>query len=243
MLPVELVEGIRCGLGYNFGMATLSKSSITLRPANPDDANAAAALIYETMATLGEYLFGQPDAKGAVRTLAVVFRERGHLFSHQFTTLAEVKNEIVGIAQAFPGADLWKVGARLVQVCGKCFGLTAALRFAWRGFPLAVEPDAENGEFYINTLAVAPSQRNRGIGRVLLQNAERQAKKLNFPVCSLGVLLENANAKRFYERAGYREDGKFISRLRAPGVQYTGFYRMIKEINGEGSAAKGAPKK
>jgi ribosomal protein S18 acetylase RimI-like enzyme len=224
-------------------MASQIESSVSLRPAVPFDANAASALIYETMPTLGEYLFGQPDAEGTIRVLAVLFREPGHLLSYQFSTLAEAAGKIVGIAQSLPSADLAKATARMVRVCGKCFGLRSALRLAWRGFPLAFEPDAEPGEWYVNTLAVASSRRNRGVGRALLENAERQARERSLPVCSLSVMLHNTGAKKFYEQVGYRAVRKHISRFRSPGVKYTGFYRMIKPVLEHATPAKGAESK
>ncbi len=220
-------------------MATQDESSLTLRPAVPYDADAASALIYETMPTLGEYLFGQPDAEGTIRVLRVLFRKPGHLLSYQFSTLAEAGGEIAGIAQSLPSADLAKATVRLVRVCGKCFGLRSALRLAWRGFPLALEPDAEPGELYVNTLAVASSHRKHGVGRALLENAERQARELGLPVCSLSVMLHNSGAKKFYEQVGYRAVRKHISRLHAPGVKYTGFYRMIKPLPKNAIPAKG----
>jgi ribosomal protein S18 acetylase RimI-like enzyme len=205
--------------------------SLSLRPATPDDAGLAAAIIYETMGTLGDYLLGQNNREDTIRTLAILFRERRHLLSYQFSTLAELQGEIVGIAQALPGADLWKAAIGLARACAKCLGLGAALRLAWRGLPLAFEPDAEAGEFYVETLAVAPTSRNRGIGRVLLEDAERRARDLNFPVCSLSVMLHNTDALRFYQRVGYRVDRKVSTRLRTAGVQYNGFYRMVKRLD------------
>lgn len=191
----------------------------------------AAALIYETTGTLGDYLFGQSNRADTVRTLAVLFREPDHLLSFQSSTLAEAGGEIIGIAQALPGADLWKANIRLAQACAKCLGFGAAIRLAWRGLPLIFEPDAEAGEFYVETLAVAPGHRNRGIGRVLLEDAERRARDLKFPVCSLSVMLQNTDALRFYQRVGYRVDRKVTTRLRAAGVQYNGFYRMVKRLD------------
>jgi ribosomal protein S18 acetylase RimI-like enzyme len=214
---------------------------ISLRPAVPEDAGAAAGLIYETMGTLGDYLFGQTKSEDTVRVLSILFRRKGHLLSFQNSVVAETSGEIVGIAQAMPGADLWKAAVGLAWACGAGLGWGSALRLAWRGFPLTREPDAEAGEFYVETLAVAASHRNRGIGRVLLADAGRRGKALGFPVCSLSVMLINPDALRFYQREGFRIDRKWITRLRAPGVQYNGFYRMVKRMDGPPADEKETP--
>ena len=205
-------------------------NSITLRPAIPEDAEAAAPLIYSAMGTLGDFLFGQPGPEGTIRVLAALFREPGHILSYQFSTLAEAGGSIAGIAQEIPEAELSKATLGLVRAFIKCSGWRAAIGLAWRGFPLAFEGDAEPGELYVNTLAVASAYRKRGIGRALLEDAERRARSLNIPTCSLSVMLHNTEAFLFYQRVGYRIDRKVISKLRAPGVQYSGFHRMIKPV-------------
>jgi ribosomal protein S18 acetylase RimI-like enzyme len=224
---------------YNDGMSAVHGPSLRLRAASPEDALGAADLIYETMGTFGDYLFGQPGREESIRVVAALFRRPGHLLSFEHSTLAEADGGIVGIAQAFPGAELWKAALGLMRACIRCFGLRFALGLAWRGLPLASEPVAGADEYYVQTLAVSPSFRNRGIGRALLQNAQRQTAERGFPVCSLDVMLNNPDALRFYQREGFTIARKVESRLRAPGVQYAGFYRMRKrgysDSSGEGA--------
>ena len=226
-------------MGYNADMVALHTPSLTLRPATPEDAEPAAVLMYETMGTLGDFLFGQSAGAGTIRVLAALFRERGHFLSYQYSVLAEMEGTIAGIAQEIPEAELSKATLHLARTFSKCFGWRAGFGLAWRGFPLAFEGDAEAGEFFVSTLAVAPAHRKRGIGRALLEDAERRAQDLNISTCSLSVMLHNTGAFRFYQRAGYRVDRKVISKLRAPGVQYSGFYRMIKPLEGRPAKTDG----
>jgi ribosomal protein S18 acetylase RimI-like enzyme len=88
-------------------------------------------------------------------------------------------------------------------------------------------------EYYIECLSVAPTFRNRGIGGLLLAEAERLAKRAGYRKCSLGVFFSNPDARRLYERTGYRVEQEVFTKLRAPGVEYTGFYRMVKPLAGE----------
>jgi ribosomal protein S18 acetylase RimI-like enzyme len=211
-------------------MPSQTPPSVILRPAAPDDAEPAAALIYETAGTLGDYVFGTIGRNETVRVLAVLFRRERHLFSYDTATLAVSGGEVVGIVQAMPGADLLRTGARLVREYARCYGWRSALRLAGRAYPLAFEPDAKAGEYYVETLAVAPSRRNQGIGGMLLAEAQRRGRQLGFTICSLSVMLHNTDALRFYRRMGFHEDLVYRTRLRAPDVQYTGFYRMIKSL-------------
>ncbi|MFD7621749.1 GNAT family N-acetyltransferase [Streptomyces sp. NPDC059802] len=67
------------------------------------------------------------------------------------------------------------------------------------GKPLA------RGELY--ALYVAPEQIGTGAGRALMAETLTRAAADGFPDLALWVLKENALARRFYERAGFRPDG------------------------------------
>lgn len=72
------------------------------------------------------------------------------------------------------------------------------------GFLLIIMIGAFTG--YIKSVAVAPSHRNRGLGRRLLTFAEQRifSEQPNVFIC---VSTFNAAAKRLYERMGYKEVG------------------------------------
>ena len=79
----------------------------------------------------------------------------------------------------------------------KLAGLCQSLR------PLsALEPRAP-ASFYINTLAVYPRDRNHGLGSVLLEAAERKARKARCSCLLLEVAESNQAALRFYQRHGF----------------------------------------
>jgi ribosomal protein S18 acetylase RimI-like enzyme len=206
-------------------------SGISFRPARAADAPAAARLMHATMGTLGDYVFGRTGPEETVRFLEMIYPQPGHRYSLSFTTLAELDSQPVGLLQAIPGERLGAVTLALFHAIRRVFGWRAAFGLVRRGLPLASEPDAKDGEFYIECLSVAPAFRNRGIGGSLLAEAERMARGAGYAACSLGVMLENDGARRLYERAGYLVEQKVITRLRAPAARYTGFYRMVKPLD------------
>ena len=61
---------------------------------------------------------------------------------------------------------------------------------------------------YIQTLEVAPAQRNRGIARELLRRAEKSASSAGAQVIWLHVAESNSPAVRLYESCGYSLQGK-----------------------------------
>lgn len=55
----------------------------------------------------------------------------------------------------------------------------------------------------VDTMIVDSRRRNRGIGAVMLEAAERRAHDAGAAGLRVDVLIENYDGRRFYERAGY----------------------------------------
>ena len=79
----------------------------------------------------------------------------------------------------------------------KLAGLCQSLR------PLSALETRAPASFYVNTLAVYPGDRNHGLGAVLLDAAERKARKAHCSSLLLEVAEENEAALRFYRRHGF----------------------------------------
>jgi ribosomal protein S18 acetylase RimI-like enzyme len=68
----------------------------------------------------------------------------------------------------------------------------------------------EEGSLYVGRLAVHPSQRRRGIARLLMAEAEREARRRGLTRMHLGVRLPLADNRRFFRSCGF-EDVEFLS--------------------------------
>lgn len=94
-------------------------------------------------------------------------------------------------------------------------------------------------EFVVDSLAVDPAYRGRGVGTALLRKAEERATAMDKRTMSLGVVGENAGAIRLYERLGYRTtqtwDG-YLVRLATGSAEA---HRMEKQVGGIGQDAVG----
>lgn len=154
--------------------------------------------------------------------------------------------------QAQPGEDILEVGrrryeregtpisyqnCRLVEHDGSVVGMLAA-------YPMKVEPATsgndpvlapystleEDGSYFISGMAVDERHRGRGLGSMLLEEAERIAARLGLAMMSLIVFEQNVQAHSLYLRRGYAE------RCRArvvphPLIHYTGdAILMVKPV-------------
>ena len=62
-------------------------------------------------------------------------------------------------------------------------------------------------EGYISNIAVSPALRKRGLGMALVQALKREGKTRGLSFLTLEVRVGNKEARRLYERAGFREVG------------------------------------
>jgi ribosomal protein S18 acetylase RimI-like enzyme len=65
----------------------------------------------------------------------------------------------------------------------------------------------------IESLAVLPSHRGRGVGSRLLEALERELESIGVRDLILGVLAGNEDAIRLYRRRGYRPTWAYLSRF------------------------------
>ena len=75
---------------------------------------------------------------------------------------------------------------------------------------------------YLSRMVVKPEYRNRGIGGIIIDYLVEYAKQLGYEEISLGVDIDNLNARHLYEKNGFTnvifsgedEHGKYIKLLR-----------------------------
>ena len=132
-----------------------------------------------------------------------------------------------GLAEG-SGRDPWEIGAErqrskierdtiivVDEGDGAVAGLTGyvAAEDDPTGAPAMFVPliELENmvpGSWYVNVLATVPEARGRGLGTLLLAEAERLAKDAGCSEMSVIVADANEGARRLYERTGYREQSR-----------------------------------
>ena len=70
-----------------------------------------------------------------------------------------------------------------------------------------MDDEAAPGEYYLDSLAVIPQYRRRGIASALIQEMFRQRDEAGIPLATIAVDPENDTAYRLYLRSGFRPEG------------------------------------
>jgi ribosomal protein S18 acetylase RimI-like enzyme len=176
----------------------------TIRPACKSECRRIAELyrvssdgvadyIWSTLAESGE----DPLEVGRTR-----YEREGIPFSYQNCRVVGLKGAVVGMLVAFP----MKVDADYVETD-----------------PILVPYSVleEDESYYICGMAVDAGHRRKGIGTVLLAEAERTCRDLGLSKLSLIVFEQNVSAKRLYERCGFVEKRRH-SVVPHPLIHYAG---------------------
>ncbi|MBE0410173.1 MAG: GNAT family N-acetyltransferase [Anaerolineales bacterium] len=202
----------------------------SILPACQADYQTSAPLIANTMTALADRLFGGGNPQKGLRVLQQLFIRRGNRFSFQFTDVVRTEGQVVGVAVSYPGKMLGRLGFSMALQLWKIYGSLEFGRFVRRSLPLAEIREARVGDYFINTLSVAPSWQGQCIGTALLDFLERKAKRLRLRTCALSVDLGNHRARSLYERRGYEVVETIeAKRLKAIGG-FGGHHRMVKVI-------------
>jgi ribosomal protein S18 acetylase RimI-like enzyme len=132
--------------------------------------------------------------------LAAAYVQPGHDLSYEHVTFAEHNGTIVGVIASYTAEHhRSSSGKVLTQAAGGCLlrrmGAAFLVSFLRRFGP-------DEGDSYVWALAVAEKLRGQGIGSILMDSAEEQARARGSARLSLDVETKNHGARRFYERRG-----------------------------------------
>jgi N-acetylglutamate synthase-like GNAT family acetyltransferase len=177
-------------------------TKITIRNATFDDIDTIKDLIEKSVHGLqaGEYSKSQRDA-----ALGTVFGIDTNLFKDQTYFIIEVGGKLAGCGgwsyrKAMFGAD----------------SLTSAE-------PEKLDPIMDAAR--IRAFFIHPDFARRGLGALILEHCENEARKAGFKKCALGATLTGVP---FYEKFGYIEIEKIEAPL--PNGETLGVVQMGKEI-------------
>ena len=101
---------------------------------------------------------------------------------------------LVGILVAYDGADVKRLRKRFIEEAIASFGIDYS----------AMDLETEEGEFYLDSLAVSNQYRGKGIASKLLEAAISRARELGLPAVGLLCDKGNPKAERLYTKVGFQ---------------------------------------
>lgn len=165
-----------------------------IRQATPADAEKAAILFRDAIKDIAEALTGEQEEERILVVMADFFRQKGNRLSYENCLVCEIEGSVAGLIVGYYGGNADELDEPLA----------ARLRLLKNDPTFKLEKEAEEEDFYLDTLCVDPAFRGKGIGTELLQFAEQQAKAKGYERISLAVERNNEKAQQLYTRIGYK---------------------------------------
>lgn len=113
-------------------------------------------------------------------------------YSYRNALVAEVEGSVVGAIIGYDGARLDELRKPLYELLVAKFGSVRP-----------IEDETSVGEFYVDSIAVMPQWRGRGVGRALLSAARDRAFATGHERVGLIVDFENPRAEALYKSLGF----------------------------------------
>ena len=167
-----------------------------IRQAVRRDSVTAVPLILQAIGHIGFILSGTNDPEETISILSDFFGQKDNRISYQNALVMEEDGEVVGIAILYDGAKARELDAPLERAAAKKSGLS--------NYCIPIEPDAS--EFYMDTLSVIPRCQGKGYGSKLIEAGCDRARKLGHLRLALLIEVDNAAAKRLYERLAFHTE-------------------------------------
>jgi GNAT superfamily N-acetyltransferase len=178
--------------------------SVSVRPFRDDDPAGVVPLLYESSGGMYDRFAGTRAL--AERTIRRALATPGTTASADVVTVAELEGRVAGAMAAMPYHE-WTARAQRF--------LRTTLRSIppWR-WPSALwlyrssgrmAPEPPQFSLYVDSLATEAGMRRRGVGRALLDEAERAARDAGLRTLALDTWQGNHAARSLYLEAGFEE--------------------------------------
>ena len=179
----------------------MTRSQITIRPAKSTVAEGMEFTVYMNSASGGGFkkMFG----KRFEEIISKAFLEPNHDLSYETVLFAEANGVVVGMVSGYSAEQYRTSRKDVVNLCAGRSRFRIALIYAMIASMLRFLHTYDDGDYYIEFLAVDETQRGQGIGSQLLQAMEDRAHANKCTHLAIDVARHNDTARRLYKRHGF----------------------------------------
>lgn len=169
---------------------------MTIEPAKQSQSEAIAELIMLAMTheCCLHFVGENQNIHHFKEVMTMLVKRDDSQYSYKNTFVALHESEVVGIVVAYDGAKLKTLRNVFLQF---------ALQYFNRDHS-KMQDETQQGELYVDSLAVKPQFRGRGIATKLLQATIKKAHEQNIPAVGLLVDKGNPLAEKLYHKVGFR---------------------------------------
>ena len=203
----------------------MDRDSIVLRAAKPtlDEGLTFARYLDEVAEGFFRFMIG----RRVEHVIATAFLQPDHDLSHQNITFAEQKGAIVGMVSGYTARQHRASSRRPLKEAAGRGNLRMRIVSVLFAPLMRIIDSTSDEDFYIQAIAVSKELRGEGLGSVLMDFIEEQARASGSTRLALDVSAKNESARRFYSNRGMIVESKWPKHLPIRALK---FYRMTKKL-------------
>ena len=178
----------------------MDKQSTVIRQATANDAKRVADLIIMAMTEeCCMHFCGEGQTIDDFRKVLTRLVESEQSQYSYLNTLCAVDpyNNVIGICTSYDGGKLHQLRQAFIE----------AAKEAWGKDHSNMDDETEQGELYLDSLAVDPAHRGKGIASLLIKASIDKARQMGLPATGLLVDDNNPRAEALYSRLGFKVVG------------------------------------
>lgn len=203
----------------------MQQRSIVLRAASPTVEEGRVFARY--LDTAAEGFFRFLLGRRSVDILATAFLEPDHDLSFQNVTFADREDRIVGMISGYTSTQHRRSSDRPLRQAAGRWNLQMMIVSTVFARLLGIIDTIEDGDFYLQAIAVDQELRGEGVGSTLMDFIEERAVASGSTRLALDVSAKNEGARQLYERRGMTVESQWPKRIVIPGLK---LFRMTKTL-------------
>jgi ribosomal protein S18 acetylase RimI-like enzyme len=196
-----------------------------LRAANPTLEEGRVFARY--LDTAAEGFFRFMLGRRSVDIIAMAFLEPDHDLSFQNATFAERDKIIAGMVSGYTAEQHRSSSGRPLKEAAGKWNLQMVVVTTLFAPLLRIIDTIDDGDFYLQAIAVDKEVRGKGVGSTLIDFIEEQAVASGSGRLVLDVSAKNDGARQLYEHRGMTVTSQWPKRLPIPGLK---LFRMTKTL-------------
>ncbi|WP_019242126.1 MULTISPECIES: GNAT family N-acetyltransferase [Bacillus] len=166
---------------------------MNIRKATKEDRKEAAVLIYDAIHDIAHVLTGEIDKEKVLVQLEEFFCQETNRMSYHNCLVKTVDHQVVGLVIAYHGSDALQLDEPIYR----------HLQSKQPNVESIIDPEADEKDYYLDTLSVNPSFGGKGFGTELIKATINYSLELGYSSVSLNVEENNTKARQLYERLGF----------------------------------------
>jgi ribosomal protein S18 acetylase RimI-like enzyme len=168
-----------------------------IRQANPEDAKAIAFHLLLAMEDFVYKFIGENSYNKANELLIKLAGKKNNQYSYENCWVVETDDGVYAVALVYDGAKLLELRALVASEIESMFGSYSC-----------PEDETQAGEYYIDCVAVNPTQQGKGIGTKLFKFLIKHYVEYERKTLGLLVDKDNPDAKKLYLKLGFEVVGE-----------------------------------